>query len=239
MILRRNGQAKKGSQKWLQILINDYPSIIFKELAPRIGIEKEEHLRWLSPLEKDNYKEYSDDSFLKILGVNLNLKSLLDFWPKRGPVWDGLGKTANGDLLLIEAKSHIAELISHEKAKDPSSRKKIHTSLLETKGFLRSESNFDWSNFFYQYANRVAHLYFLRELKKLPIFLVFVYFLKDEEMNGPNLKEEWEGALNLQKILLGMKNHRLSKFIFEIFIDVNLLKDNNKSQLVNQQEEIL
>jgi hypothetical protein len=233
MTSMQNVRAARGSQKWLQILINDYPSIIFKEIAHRIGIEKEEHLRWLSPLENDNYDEYKDEFFLEKLGVNINSKQLLDFWPKRGPVWDGLGKTANGDLLLVEAKSHLAELISHAKAKNSSSRDKIHDSLSKTKRFLRSESNFNWSNFFYQYANRLAHLYFLRELNKLPAFLVFIYFLKDNKMNGPNFKEEWEGALNLQKILMGIKNHRLSKFVLEVFIDINLLNDNNEVQLSN------
>jgi hypothetical protein len=225
MILRQNGRAEKGSQKWLQILINDYPSEIFKKIGPRIGIEKEKYLKWLSPLEKDNYKEYSDELFLKILNLNLNSVPLLDFWPKGGPVWDGLGRTINEDLLLIEAKSHIGELISHLRATDPDSVDKISKSLAKTKRFLRSKSKLDWSSFFYQYTNRLAHLYLLRELNGQKAYLIFIYFLKDKLMSGPNSQEEWEAALNLQKNLLGITNHRLSKFVLEIFIDVTQMDD--------------
>ncbi len=32
---------------------------------------------------------------------------------------------------------------------------------------------------FYQYINRLAHLYLLRVLNKIPAYLVFVYFVND------------------------------------------------------------
>jgi hypothetical protein len=40
--------------------------------------------------------------------------------------------------------------------------------------------------------NRLAHLYFLCELNGVPAFLVFVYFVNDQEMQGPTTKKEWQ-----------------------------------------------
>ena len=40
-------------------------------------------------------------------------------------------------------------------------------------------STCDWSGTFYQYANRLAHLYLLHELNDVDAWLVFVYFVGD------------------------------------------------------------
>ncbi len=212
----------RGSQRWLQILINEHPEVIFRELAPELGLDNKDQLSWLSPCQNDNYAEYCDDDFIKKLEIELKLKSLSCFWPKRGPVWDGLGKTSKNDLLLLEAKAHIGELItSPSDAKDQSSIAKIQTSLNDTKTFLRSGSKLDWSTIFYQYTNRLAHLYLLRTLNKLPAYLIFIYFLNDQDMRGPSAEAEWKGAIKLLHKLLGIDKHRLSKYVLDVFIDVN------------------
>jgi hypothetical protein len=81
------------------------------ELAPALHFAPGDQIFWLSPLKDDAYSEYSDDAFLERLNINLPKKSLEMFWPKRGPVWDGLGLTSSGDLILLEAKAHIAEMV--------------------------------------------------------------------------------------------------------------------------------
>ena len=60
-------------------------------------------IEWLSPLASDNYAEYSDEAFIDLLGGQLSQRKLASFWPKRGPVWDGLGRTDQGHLILVEA----------------------------------------------------------------------------------------------------------------------------------------
>jgi hypothetical protein len=66
-----------------------------------------------------------------------------EFWPIGGPQWDALGRSSSGKLFLVEAKSHISELISTSKAENKKSRERIQKSLEETKGYPKSKSEFD------------------------------------------------------------------------------------------------
>jgi hypothetical protein len=78
----------------------------------------------------------------------------------------------------------------------------------------------DWDGVYYQYANRLAHLHFLRSLNRVPAYLVFVYLLNDAEMNGPKTAEEWAGALRLVHAQLGIDEARLAKAFGDALIDV-------------------
>lgn len=77
-----------------------------------------------------------------------------------------------------------------------------------------------WPASFYQYTNRLDHLYLLRVLNDLPAYLVFVCFVNDTEMNGPKSKEVWQGALKLLHSYLGIGRHKLSKYIADVFIEL-------------------
>jgi hypothetical protein len=216
-------QARKGSQKWIQKLVNDRPEILNSQIWSTLNFPEKEDIQWLSPLKRDNYAEYRDQAFLNLLGVKLDKMPLAQFWPERGPQWDALGKSSGGKLLLVEAKSHISELISKSKAQDEASMKKIQESLEETGRYLNSRVNAAWSESFYQYTNRLAHLYLLRK-NELPAYLVYVYFLNDTEMEGPATFYEWEGAIKLLNSRLGIGGHRLQKFITNVYIDVHALQ---------------
>ncbi len=216
--------AKKGSQKWLQKLVNNQPDVLAHEMAPALHLAPGDQIFWHSPLENDSYSEYSDSAFLERLKIKLPKKSLEMFWPKRGPVWDGLGYTSRGDLILLEAKAHIAEMVSPPTAAGETSLPKIHESLKETKSFLSSKSLHDWASTFYQYTNRLAHLYLLRELNGLPAYLVFLYFVNAADVAGPKTREEWEGAIKLLHNFLGINRHKLSPYVVDVFIDVGELE---------------
>src|SRR3989304_9576493 len=155
--------GKKGSQKWIQKLVNEKPELLNSHLKEELHLPKSEQVRWLSPLKSDDYAEYSDQDSLDRLGVSLKKKPLADFWPENGPQWDALGKSNSGRLFLVEAKSHIGELSSSIRAKDKNSKRRILQSLEETKAFLNSNAKVDWSRGFYQYANRIAHLHLFRQ----------------------------------------------------------------------------
>lgn len=215
-------EAKKGSQKWIQNIINQRPELLNSQVRRNLNLAEDEDIQWLSPLEDDEFSEYSDQALLKLLGVELQKVPLSSFWPRRGPQWDALGKSSHGKLLLIEAKSHIPELISMLQAKDEKSVGKIRRSLEETRQFLNANPKIDWSQSFYQYTNRLAHLYLLRQ-NELPAYLVFVYFINDFEMNGPTTIEEWKGAKKLIRSHLGIGRHRMQSFITDVFIDVTNL----------------
>jgi len=215
------GLAEKGSQKWLQKLINEKPRYLDSEIMKELKLPKEE-ISWRSPLKEDDYAEYQDQAFLDRLGVKLEFVSLSDFWPKGGPQWDALGRSSSGRLFLVEAKSHISELISTLQAKDGNSKRKICKSLDDTRRYMNSSSKTDWSQGFYQYTNRLAHHYLLRK-NQLPAYLVFVYFINDDAMKGPATVHEWMGALKVVHSYLGIGRHKLRKFIADVFIDVTHL----------------
>jgi hypothetical protein len=212
--------AKKGSQKWLQKLVNEKPELLDQQIRKNLKLCESEDIYWLSPLKNDLYSEYRDQAFIKLFDVELKQTPLAQFWPRGGPQWDALGKSSSEKLFLVEAKSHISELISTLKAENENSVKRIAKSLEATKHYLSSETEFDWSSGFYQYANRLAHLYLLRK-NQLPAYLVCVYFVNDLEMRGPATIYEWKGAIELLHSYLGIRKHKLQKFITEIFIDVN------------------
>ena len=216
--------GRKGSKKWIQRLINKKTELVNSQIRKDLGLLENEKICWLSPLEEDDYAEYRDQAFIDKLGVKLDKVSLEDFWPSGGPQWDALGRSGSGKLFLVEAKSHIQEMVSSIQAEDKDSLKKISKSLKDTKSFLNSKAEINWSLRFYQYTNRLAHLYLLREVNKLPAYLVFVYFINDKEMNGPRTVDEWKGAIKLLHSYLGIGRHKLQKFMTEVFIDVKNLE---------------
>jgi hypothetical protein len=126
-------KAVKGSQKWIQLLINEKSEILNRQLRIKLCMPEKEKIEWLSPLQEDEYAEYRDEAFLERLGTKLDLYQLKDFWPTMGPQWDGLGKSSSGKLFLVEAKSHIPELMSTFKGTREASIDKINSSLEETK----------------------------------------------------------------------------------------------------------
>jgi hypothetical protein len=184
-----------------------------------IGIEQEQPIEWLSPKAEDEYAEYSDQSFLDLLGIKLSKRKLKGFWPNRGPQWDALGRIENKAYFLVEAKAHVSEIISSSLAESPASKALINKSLNETKDYLKLNPDFELTKGFYQYSNRLAHLYLLRKLNDIPAYLVFVYFVNDYTHISTS-RDEWKGALQLMYAFQGSNRNRLSKYIINIFIDV-------------------
>jgi hypothetical protein len=215
-------EANKGSQKWIQKLVNQKPQILNSEIWNSLNFQEEEQVDWLSPRKKDHYAEYRDQAFLDLLGAKLEKLPLEQFWPKRGPQWDALGRSVSGKLFLVEAKSHIPELISSLHAENEESKRKIHESLEATKRHFGCNTNVDWSQYFYQYANRLAHLYLLRK-NGFQAYLVNVYFLNDLEMNGPMSIDEWKGAKKLLIAYLGIGRDATRELVADVHIDVRAL----------------
>lgn len=223
MIRFTQREANKGSQKWIQKIINEQPEVLDSQLRRALDMPEGERIEWLSPLRADDYAEYRDEAFLSLLGVRFEKVPLGEFWPANGPQWDALGNSSSGRLLLAEAKSHIPELLSSLQAKDKDSIRKIKASFEETKAYLSVKAKVDWSLHFYQYANRLAYLYLLRK-NGLPAYLIHVYFINDFEMNGPTSILEWQGAIKLLNSYIGIGKHRLQDFIADVYIDVRELE---------------
>jgi hypothetical protein len=166
-----------------------------------------------------NYTEARDGEAFRQLGISPARRALKDFWPQRGPVWDGLAVVGQ-ECILLEAKAHIPELMSGGTKATAKSLAMIERALERTRKSLAPRSRVDWARSqFFQYANRLAFLQFLREDNGIPAHLAFIYFTNDDAMEGVGSVEEWRGALRLMEAALGLGKHKLSPFVHKIFFD--------------------
>ena len=229
--------ANRGSRKWLQVLVNCRPELLNDAIAQRLH-ELPDDIDWRSPIWEDHYAEYRDQSFLDRLAASMYYRAPMraqqefsDFWPRFGPQWDGLAVTDRGQVLLVEAKAHIPEMVTAPgQARGETARQRIQESLQAVKSFVESKSPADWSASFYQYANRLAHLYWLRELNGHDAYLVNLFFLNDAEMNGPKSSDEWQAAIRLQETFMGVRQAAqagyalhpwVGAFVLDVFVDTN------------------
>ena len=219
--------ATRGSKRWLQVAVNRKPELLLGALRRGGAISQPTSLTWHSPLGSDSFQEYRDSVALKKAGIAEPAlrKPLRSFWPPRGPVWDAIGITSEESPLFIEAKAHIPEAASPATKASPESLKLIKQSLEAARQFYAPRATSDWSRFFYQYANRLAYQYFLREMNGIKSTLVFLYFLNADDMLGPASEEEWRGASHLIHAVLGVPKDLTAYGVFDAFLDTRLLLD--------------
>jgi hypothetical protein len=210
--------GSKGSLKWVQTMANHVTPQLSCSVATTLGISSNK-IRWVSPLLEDDFAEYRDQGFLDRLDVTLDHYPLRSFWPSRGPQWDALGR-ADEKIILVEAKAHLAELVSSPCMAGPASLDRIKASLALVKASFGTSPHVDWTARYYQYANRLAHLYLLRQLNNVPAELVHLCFLNDLEMNGPTSAAQWHVAIDQVHDTLGITDHPLLRHLHHVFVDV-------------------
>ena len=208
---RTQHRGVKGSLKWIQYLVNDHPSV----LDQAIGFGP---VRWHSPLASDQYAEYWDADFLDLLGVRNLARPLDTFWPRSGPRWDALGVNKSGALVLVEAKAHADELQTASSA-GPDSLVMIERAFAELASAWGVQLTPAWTTTYYQYANRLAHAFFLNELNARPAILAFVNCIGDVTMHGPTSRQEWEDTIESVHRALGVENS-LPPYVTDAFVDV-------------------
>lgn len=220
------GRARRGSRLHLQNLVNrhtDWLNCLLLSASPSLQVFAAADPNWVSPLERDGYQEFQDTAFLQQVGRSHLKGQLAAFWPTGGPVWDGLatvpGKNGGQGIILLEAKSHADELRGPGSQASEPSRQRITQSLEAVKEHLGVPKGVDWiTSAYYQYANRLAHLYFLQELAQVPTWLVFLYIVNDVEQNGPRAMVEWESTLSEVKSALKLPvRHPLSSRVVSLF----------------------
>lgn len=212
----------KGSELWLRRLVNEHPLLFNRSLAQAFGQAAFLDTTWLSPLTSDQHAEYRDTAFLDKLGITLDKRRLSQFWPYGGPRWDALGRAADGKVVMVEAKAHLGEVRSPPTKAQGESLGKIRASLGEAKAHIGSTSDHDWSGPYYQYTNRLAHLYLCRELNGVEAYLAFVYFVDAPDVRGAS-QAQWKAALHDLHKHLGLEQHGLTPYVGECFIDVKQL----------------
>ena len=209
------GAARRGSQKWLQRFVAEVPDALRPAGLPA--------LVWVSPIAETRYREYSDGAFLDALGLSRLKPDLTAFWPRGGAVWDGLA-VASGTPVLVEAKAHVAEFFSSPCAAEAeASRNRIAASLEACKQALGADDRSDWSRCFYQYANRLAHLWWLHQ-HGIAAHLLFVNFVGDDDMKGPDTPAAWRAVERAADYALGLSTrHPLSAHVHHVHPDIRAL----------------
>ena len=193
-------------------LVNQHPLI----LNEGVGVGA---VDWQSPR--------ADDAFAESIAIRRSStgsgsaprRALTKFWPLGGPQWDALGLGERGEVVLVEAKAHVKELLSTPTQATGDNLKMIQAALFEAASALGAMPGTDWSQRFYQYANRLAHAWFLADANEVPARLVFVHFIGDSDMDGPSSRREWEAALTVLHEALGLRG-RMPSHVVEAFIDV-------------------
>uniref|UniRef100_UPI004055A896 hypothetical protein n=1 Tax=Candidatus Electronema sp. TaxID=2698783 RepID=UPI004055A896 len=203
-----------------------------RKVAEAIGGQRVEWLDFKSspvnePLKDD--REFIGLEFIQDIQVQKKWK---EFWPQTGNTqnWDAVGQIYFEDTpewLLLEAKGHIGEIKSKCGAKKPNSKKLICSALEETReAVCRPCLTANWLEPYYQYANRLAVLYFL--LKKcMPAVkarLLFIYFYGENRKgcNCPQSEQEWYPAIKDMTKHLGIDNDsELMKSVHCLFLPVN------------------
>jgi hypothetical protein len=215
----------RGSLKWIQRVVNERCELIDRPILS--SIPEASQINWMSPLSSDEFAEYRDDDFLKRIGLSYLTDALAAFWPTRGPQWDALGRTDTGEVILVEAKAYINEMFSSGSQASIVSLKQITDAFDLTISAHGVRPVIDWTGPLYQMANRLAHLHFLN-VHGISARLVFVCFVGDAEMKGPESADEWRGALQVARRMLGLpKRNRLSDWVIDVFPHTSQLAVND------------
>jgi len=206
-------EGERGSLKWMQRSVHERWQSLEAPIFAATGAES---IEWRSPLASDGYAEYRDADFLQAIRAERLSFELSAFWPRRGPQWDALANTDRNQVLLVEAKAHVPEFCTPGTSATLDSRAAIAATLTKVAAVLGASKGELWPDIFYQYANRLAHLWFLRN-GNIDAYLVLVGFVGDTEMKGPKLAEAWEAAYTVADYALGLpKRHALSPYIIHV-----------------------
>jgi len=181
-----------------------------------------------APLQDD--RELVGLEFIQDVRVQEKWKS---FWPQTGNAqnWDAVGKIHYGDMdewLLVEAKGHIGELESKCGATNRVSKQVIYSALEKTSRAFgnRHQQIENWLAPYYQYANRLAALYFLMRKCSPPVNarLLFIYFCGENRKNSncPQNEQEWLPEIEKMTGWLGIdRQSELTQRIHYLFLPVN------------------
>ncbi len=116
-------------------------------------------------------------------------------------VWNRHGVRANGCLAVNFRVVTGADVLTVA-AKADSSIEKINLGIAAAKKWLHVGQQADWKGPLYQSANRLAHLYFFREILRIDAWLVNIYFTDDP--HSRTSRTQWQGALADVKKSLGI-----------------------------------
>lgn len=212
------GRAFAGSQLQLQIYVSRRESEITASVITALGNAGAyfEDIRWVCPVEHERFTEACDGVFLDALELSDLRPNLKSFWPAGGPRWDGLAiPSPRPGALLIEAKSYPEEIFGSGCQATQNSRQIIEDSLTRAKLWAGAAESANWLGSLYQYANRLAHVFFLREIGQVEAWLVNLCFVNDA--HSPTSLQRWQQQLAAIKCQLGFSGKKVP-FAVDVFL---------------------
>ncbi len=216
----------RRSEHWLRAAVNKHSEPLNARVRTVLGLAPNDAIHWLSPLADDEFAEYYDEAFLERLEIRGLSVPLSEFWPAGGPRWDGLARTSSGEHILVEAKAYVEEAVDYRSRAGESSLIKIRYALGLAKEAFRASAEGSWERPFYQYANRLAHLHFLRGLNGVKARLLFLYFADAPDVPRPCSEDQWIGAIRLINKVLGLGEHPYQPHVGHLIWSVqDLLSD--------------
>jgi hypothetical protein len=216
-----------GSEDHLLRYRTERPDFLDRAIKDEIGLP-EANLDWIYPPNDTSTGGAKEPEGMKFLKAEEAILAMWrDFWPQTGkqPTWDAVAKLTSlrqSEWLLFEAKANHPEFCSPPSGASGGGRKKIEAAIGRVKKHLGVHWNFDWLGTYYQYVNRLACLYFLSQIAKVPARLVFVYFYGDSFPDGrpcPSSRAEWKELIRACHLTLGLaEKHPLNGQIHEVFL---------------------
>ena len=213
-----------GSEDHLRWYLASRPSELNQAVAREIDVDASS-VRWLPFIPHgEGDREHRALEFLPQEALLRVRSAWREFWPQRGhkQSWDAIG-TAGSEWLLVEAKANWPEFCTPPTTAKGDGLKKIESSLSEVRRQLGVNRWFRWTGTYYQYANRLATLWFLRK-HGIDSRLVFIYFVGDrfpDKTPCPASEADWLALIEARRLTLGLpKQHALSEFEHHVFLPV-------------------
>jgi hypothetical protein len=233
----------KGSKRHICRYVNepsarDHLNAALFSASPSLADAAASAPEWVSPLAEEGYEEYWNERFLERLDLlDDHLESFREFWPfkpwlngkvnPRGtPHWDAIARVplTAGDrgAVMVEAKAHRGELVKpKDRSKaDAKSLEKIRTSFAEVRGFYEVAAHAPpWETRYYQFCNRLAHLWWMNERAEVPTWLVWVLIVDDPVWRDRMTAPQWHRAVAAIKSEVGLSaGHRLADKISVVYL---------------------
>ena len=206
-----SGPALRGSRLQIQIAVNaraDELTGAVRRVFPELR-ERGAEIDWRLP-RAPGYEELRNDGFLRALDLDRLAPDLRRFWPLRGPAWDAVGlvrfPSGPPGVVLADAANHPEEFYAAGlRATSQESREAVRAAIARTQRWLRVEATPErWiepqrggrpRTSLFGTANRLAHLYFLREVAGVEAWLARVLFV-DDTARVATSRFRWERALD-------------------------------------------
>ena len=197
------------------MLVNQHADLLNRLVRENFRLESDEGIEWVSPLADDEYAEYRDASFLRRLGVELGRWPLCEFWPRYGPQWDALGRTDQGTVFLVEAKANIPEFVSSCQRRNFPDVNSVDKRQPEgSPTFLASGHRHRLVRQALSVRKSHRPPVSVAGVEPAPAYLLFIYFIGDKDVDGPQTAEEWRAAIEVAERVLGLPaRHRLSDYV--------------------------